>query len=185
MAKIRYGLSNCYYAPITTTGNTETYGTPVALPGAVSLTLEASGDTIDEYADNITWFHMDVNNGYSGTFECEVLGDDFKTAILGETADTNNVLWENSDAGVTEFALLGQFEIGGDSTVTGKRFCFLRCTASRPANNGSTKEATITPQHDTLNITCMPRISDHYVKCSCESTSASYAGWFSAVPTHE
>ena len=78
-----------------------------------------------------------------------------------------------------------QFEVNGDPAVTGKRGCLLRCTASRPSIAGSTREATVTPQHDTLNLTAMPRVSDHLVKASCESTSAAYANWFQAVPTKQ
>ena len=184
MAKIRYGLSNCYYSLLTVNSSgVETYATPVNLPGAVALTLESAGETVDEFADNITWYHQDTNNGYTGTFECEVLGDDFRKTILGEVEDNNGVLWEASNVDTKEFALLGQFEIGGDSTDTGKRFAFMRCVVGRPANNGSTKEATITPQHDTLNITAMPRISDHLVKATCYSSdTAAYSAWFNAVP---
>ena len=185
MAKIRYGLSNCYYALLTVnTSGVETYATPVKLPGSVALTLESSGETVEEFADNITWYKQDMNNGYSGTFECEVLGDDFRKTILGETEDTNGVLWEASNVEAKEFALLGQFEIGGDATDTGKRFALLRCTVGRPALSGNTKEASITPQHDTLNISAIPRISDHLVKATCYSSNTTgYNAWFNAVPT--
>ena len=36
--KVKYGLSNCYYAVLDET--TGTYGTPVAMPGAVNLSLD-------------------------------------------------------------------------------------------------------------------------------------------------
>ena len=38
-SKVRFGLSNVYYAPITNSG----YGTPVRIPGAVSLSLSVEG----------------------------------------------------------------------------------------------------------------------------------------------
>lgn len=184
MGRIKYGISSVKYAPITATdgAGVPTYGEMLPLDGAVALTLETNGDEVREYADNILWFAQDVNQGYTGTLELEELPDSFRTNILGEIADTNDVIWESADAQVKEFALSFQFEIGGDSTVTGKRGCLLRCTASRPSTNLNTKEATITPNHDTLNIVAMPRVSDHYVKASCDSTSASYATWFSGVP---
>ena len=54
MARIKYGLSNVYYAVATAgTGGAITYGTPKALPGAVAMTLDQQGEAVDEYADNI------------------------------------------------------------------------------------------------------------------------------------
>ena len=54
--KVQYGLKNVYYATVTVGTNTVTYGSPVAWPGAVSLSLSAEGDTNDFYADNIKYF---------------------------------------------------------------------------------------------------------------------------------
>ena len=55
--KILYGLKNCYYAK--KTGST--YGTPVALPGAVSIDLTASGDSSTFYADDIAYAVFNAN----------------------------------------------------------------------------------------------------------------------------
>lgn len=47
--KVKYGISNVHYAPVTSSG----FGTPVALEGAVSLSLSAEGERSVFYADNI------------------------------------------------------------------------------------------------------------------------------------
>ena len=72
MGRIRYGIKNVHYA-VATAGQDEslTYATPVAIPGAKSISLDAQGESVDEYADNVSWWHGDVNNGYSGTLEFE------------------------------------------------------------------------------------------------------------------
>jgi hypothetical protein len=49
--------------------------------------------------------------------------------------------------------------------------------------NGSTKEATISPQHDTVNLTAMPRVSDHMTKATAKNSSNKYDTWFNAVVT--
>ena len=41
MSKILYGISKAYYAVATVSGSTVTYGTPVALPGDVNLSIDA------------------------------------------------------------------------------------------------------------------------------------------------
>jgi len=177
--KIKYGISKCYYAVATDDGTgVLTYATPVALPGAVSLSLEAQGDTNNFYADNIIYYASSANNGYQGDLELALLPDSFRTAVLGETLDaTKGIYLEHANVPTVEFALLFQFE--GDESAT--RHCMYRCTASRPATNGSTKEESIEPQTESITITAMPRINDELVKSRCPSTASAYANWFTTV----
>lgn len=177
--KVKYGLDQVYYAVATDDGTgTLSYATPVRLPGAVNLQLDAEGDTNPFYADNILYFQSTANNGYSGTLELALIPDAFRTAVLGETADTKGVLVEKSGTAPVEFALLFQFE--GDANKT--RHCMYRCTCSRSSVSGSTIEASITPQTETLNITCMPRISDKIVKARVsDAETAQYSAWYTAV----
>jgi len=177
--KIKYGLRNCYYAVATDDGaGNLTYGTPVRLPGAVNLSMEAQGETTPFYADDIIYFQSTANSGYSGTLELALLPDAFRTDVLGEVTSTNGLTVEKASAPTVEFALL--FEFQGDEKAT--RHEFLRCTASRPAVNGATKEASIAPQTETINITAMPRISDEVIKASCpKSDTGAYPTWFTAV----
>lgn len=177
--KIKYGLRNVYYAVATTgTGGALTYATPVAIPGAVNMSLSAEGETTPFYADDVIYWNGTSNNGYSGTLEIALIPDSFKTDVLKETADASGVYVEDASETPAEFALL--FEFQGDQAAT--RHALLRCTCSRPDVTGATKEASIEPQTETLNITAMPRINDFLVKFSCpESASTAYASWFSAV----
>lgn len=177
--KIKYGLSNVYYAVATTgTGGALTYGTPVAIPGAVNLSLSQSGESNPFYADDIIYFQSASNNGYDGTLEVALIPDSFKLDVLGATTDSKGVLVENASVNPKEFALL--FEFQGDDKAT--RHAMLRCTCSRPDVASQTKEAGITPVTETLNITAMPRINDHIVKFECPySATTAYTGWYSAV----
>lgn len=176
--KIKYGIKNVYYAVATDDGQgVLTYATPVALKGAVSLSLDAQGDTNTFYADNIAYFTATANNGYQGDLELALIPDDFRTAILGETLNTDGIYVEKADDKAKEFALLFQFE--GDENAT--RHCLYRCTASRPSVAGATQEESIEPQTESITITAMPRISDSVIKSRCPSSATGYANWFSAV----
>ena len=182
--KIKYGIKNCYYAvaTISSTG-TATYSTPVALPGAVSISLDAQGDTSKFYADNIVYFTTVANNGYEGDLELAKVPDTFLTDCLGFVRDASGVLVEDAGANPAHFALMFQFE--GD--VNAKRTVLYNCVASRPQIAGSTKEESIEPETESINITATTIynavLNKDLVKASCTETSASaaYNGWLSAV----
>ena len=182
MSKIKYGIRKVYYAVATetTTDNvtTVTYGTPVALPGAVSISLEQQGDLPKFYADDIVYWQTSVNNGYEGDLELAKIPDTFKTDILGMRTDNGGMIVESSDDVGKSFALL--FEFQGDDKAT--RHVLYNCTATRPAVASSTKEDTIEPQTETVTISAIANV-DGYVKASALDGTANYATWYTAVKT--
>lgn len=184
MGRIRYGIKNVHYA-VATAGQDEalTYATPIAVPGAKSISLDAQGESTDEYADNVVWWHGDVNSGYSGTFEFEdtAAAETFMQTVLGQTKDsTTGTVIEKSSDQQKEFALGFEFTLDG-GTETGKRIWMLRCKMSRPQISGAAKEANVAAQTQTVNLTCMARANDDKVKTSANSGDSSYANWFTAV----
>ena len=180
--KVKYNLKNVH-AAILTKGDdgTFTYATPVAIPGAVSLSLDAEGDSSPFYADGIVYFRSTSNNGYSGDLEMALIPEWFRTDILQEEKDANGVLIERSD--ITEsvyFALL--FEFDGD--VNAIRHVLYNCTASRPSIESKTKESSIEPGTEMLNLTADPR-EDGLVKSRTgdDTSAATYDNWYSNVYT--
>ena len=112
--KVIYNLKNVHAAKLTKgEDGSYTYETPKAIPGAVSISLDAEGDSSPFYADGIVYFRSVSNNGYSGDLEIALIPEWFRTDILKEELDKNGVLVENSNITETEkFALL--FEFDGD-----------------------------------------------------------------------
>lgn len=182
--KIKYGIKNVYYAVATIAADgTATYGTPVALPGAVSLSLDPQGENTPFYADNIVYWVGAGNNGYEGDFELARVPDQFKTDILGYIDDAKGVLVEDAGAQAVHFALLFQFE--GDVKAT--KHVMYNCTATRPNTEGTTKEENIEPQTETITITAATvynaSLDKDVVKAEAnEATDAdTYSGWNEAV----
>ena len=112
--KVKFGLKNCHYAKATLDPDTNavTFDTPVAIPGAVNLSLDPEGDTEPFYADDMVYYTTVANNGYSGDLEIALIPDSFRKDILKETEDSNGVLIEDSTVEPEHFALL--FEFSGD-----------------------------------------------------------------------
>ena len=182
--KIKYGVKNVHYA-VATIGenNSATFGTPVALPGAVSLTLDQEGESNNFYADNRVYFTAFGNDGYTGSLELALIPDSFRTDVLGEVLDNKGVLVENQNAQTIHFALMFQFE--GDEHAT--RHVIYNCVASRPSVSGNTKEATISPETETINITAtsiyLSALDMDIVKARTgdNTDTATYNGWMSTV----
>ncbi|MGN8913523.1 major tail protein [Anaerofustis butyriciformans] len=178
--KVKYNLKNVHAAKLTKNADGEyTYETPKAIPGAVSISLDAEGDSSPFYADGIVYFRSTANNGYSGDLEIALIPEWFRTEILKEALDKNGVLVES--ATVTEmekFALL--FEFDGD--VRCIRHVLYNCSASRPSIESETKEDAIEPGTEKLSLTADPR-EDGLVKSRTGDATdeVTYNNWYKNV----
>lgn len=181
--KVKFGLSNCYYSVYNEAAGT--YGTPVAMPGAVNLSLDQEGETTSFRADNTDYYISVGNNGYTGELELALIPDSFMTDVMGETVDgTNGLQFETAGTQPKPFALLFQFQ--GDNNAT--RHILYYCKASRPTIASQTTEATIEPVTETLNITATPlamtvggAANTLVVKAKCVPTDGAYTNFFTAV----
>lgn len=178
--KIKYGICNVYFSEIDTYDAKEgyTYKAPVKFPGAVSMSLSATGSNNPFYADNIVYTTSETNTGYEGDFEVAKVIDAFKKDILGVVFNETTKQWfESADAVSKEFAL--GFEFDGDVSKT--RYWLYRCKAEKPDIASQTKEETADPQTETLALTIMPRENDHQVLTWAEPDGTNYATWFESV----
>ena len=179
MNKVKFGLRNCYYAKATMGASGDiTFGTPVAMPGAVSLSLDPEGESENFYADDSVYFVVSTNNGYSGDLELALIPESFLKDIMHENEDTNGVIVESKDAQPEHFALL--FDFTGDQKKI--RHCMYYCTAQRAGIAGDTKEdkTEVKTEKLTIKSTTLP---NGIVKAKTGSNTADsvYNSWFSRV----
>ena len=177
--KVKYNLKNAHYALLTIAEDgSVSFGTPVPMPGSVSISLDANGEPENFYADGIAYYIINNNMGYEGDLEIALIPESFRTGPLGESLDANNVLVERSDTQLAPFALL--FEFDGDQKHI--RHVLYNCTASRPSIEGNTKEETLEVKTETLSIKAAP-LPDGKVKAKTGDTTDStvYDGWYGSV----
>lgn len=177
--KVKFGLKNCHYALVTLADDGKaTFGTPMPMPGAVSLSLDAEGENEPFYADDSVYYMVSDNNGYSGDLELALIPESFLTDIMHETEDSNGVLYENKDVEPEHFALL--FEFTGDQRKI--RHCMYYCSASRPSVSGNTREDSTEVQTETLSLTVSPLPGGLVkVKTGTNTSAAVYDAWYNAV----
>ena len=177
--KVKYNLKNVHYAILSLdeAGNV-TFGTPVAIPGAVSIGLDANGEPSSFYADGYAYYTISNNMGYEGDLEIAMVPESFRVDVLKEELDDNNVLIENANVETANFALL--FEFDGD--VKKIRHVLYNCAASRPSIESQTNEDEIEVQTETLSITATP-LENGYVKAKTGDDTADevYQNWYKSV----
>lgn len=182
--KIKYGLSNVYWASLTITDGVPTFGTPTAFPGAVSISLPPSGDNEKFYADNIEYYISPGGTGYDGTLEMAYIPDDFAAYAFSEITEEDGVILEEATPTLKPFALLFQFE--GDKN--GVRHVLYNCTASKTDIASQTREQAVTPVTTSLPISATSLYNAKKAKnlvkarvANTTDTATVYNGWNSAV----
>lgn len=177
--KVKFGLKKCHYAKATfdEDGNV-TYDKPVRMPGAVSLSMDPEGENENFYADDVVYYVINNNSGYSGDLELALIPESFSKDIMHEEEDANGVMAENANVEYERFALL--FEFTGDKK--GIRHVLYCCSASRPAMEGETAEDEKEVQTETLSLSATA-LANGYVKAktSTNTSQAVYDAWYEKV----
>ena len=177
--KVQFNLKNVHYAVMTTTGASQAWSTPVAVPGAVSLSLDPQGEVSPFYADGIVYYQSAGNNGYSGDLTMARFPDQMMQDVWKfELNSTDKVLIENVNVEQASFALL--FQIDGDAD--NQYYCLYNCTGTRPPIASQTNEDTKEPQTQASTISAVALENGNVMaRTTAETTEEVKAQWFKKV----
>lgn len=153
MAKVKFGIEQIHLFPLTDE-EAMTYGTPIACPGAISLTLNVSESSADPfYADDgVYYLPAGKSSGYTGTLEVAIIPDEVKLALMAFIKDSANVIVEVADAIAKPFAMT--FQIPTDEKA--RKLVFYNCQFGRPGLSAKTQEGSKTPETESADLTIMP-----------------------------
>lgn len=177
--KVKYNLRNVHYAQLlTNTAEGATYGDPVAMEGAVSISLEPEGEQTNFYADGYAYFTISNNTGYSGDLALALIPESFLIDILKEKLDEKKVLVEQSGVELGAFALMFEFE--GDKKEI--KHVFYNCSVSRPGIGSKTNSENIEIQTETLKLSISP-LACKFVKAKVSDEIDEIVGynWYKSV----
>lgn len=148
--KVKFGLSNIHIAARTESDlGVISYETPVALSGAVGLTMTRASEKATFRADNVDYFTRYISSSREGSMEIADIPDWFKTGFLGYKAASDDKLVETNAQGGA-FAILFQVE----TDLGNKKYCIYNVQAVQADEEHKTTEANdLGVQTSTLNIT--------------------------------
>ena len=176
--KIKYGLKNVHYAKITDTDGAITYAVPVAIKGAVSLSVSPDITKTSIPADDDPEYAVVTeDNGYTGDIEFQDITDEDRVVLFGSTINDDGVLIENKEDRPNAVALL--FEFDGDANKT--RHILYNCLCTKPNIDGETGTGNKT---DKSSFTARPAKDTGDIKGKVDNTATNktkYDAWFSKV----
>lgn len=179
--KVQFNLKNVHYAVMTTDGEEPTWEPPVHVPGAVNISLEASGEITPFYADGVVYYKSSSNNGYEGDLEMARFIDQMLQDVWGYVLnETDKTIIENVNTEPKSFALL--FQIDGD--VGNDLYCMYNCTGTRPGIVGATSTESKEPQTQTSTISATSLENGNvFARTTSETPASVLENWFKKVYT--
>lgn len=177
--KVVFGLSKVYVGTYSVnTYGTATLGTPMHVPGAVNLSLEADTEETVFWADNIKYYTTNADNGFTGELEMAYIPDAFKTQFMNYKT--------LADGGIAQFKNLSNkdvymmFEASGDAE--NRRAIMYNISLGPITREYSTTEGTKEPKTATLPITVVGDNQTGLTRAVYGESASGYANLFTSPP---
>lgn len=172
--KVKYGLSNVHVWPIIEKDGVVEYGDVIKIPGAVTMSMSATGNNDPFHADNTIYYNAISNTGYDGNIEIAKTPELFDIEILGFIKDINGAVIENKDGKQKNFAMAWEFD--GDANKV--RHVNYNTSVTRPNVDGETTTDSKTPKTDSLAFKASPAIDTGHVKAKLAQGQEGYDKFF-------
>lgn len=169
---LKKGIAKIGYAMVKDTSKFE-YDVVVWLESEVSggreYTAEPNGETAEIYADSISVYSAEDNNGYDINLILLAIIDDIETKWLGNSAiSTGGILEVAKPETRPRFALI---TVEDTTNGSGETTIYFNCiVAKRPKIAGKTSEGKFEAQYPEFAISARPRPTDKWVRATLPQT---------------
>lgn len=177
--KVVFGLSKVYFGTYTVnTSGTASLGTPMHVPGAVNLSLEADTEETVFWADNVKYYVTNADNGFTGDLEMAYFPDAFKTAFMNYKTLADGGLAQVK--GEDNKPVYMMFEASGDAD--NRRAILYNVTLGPISREYATTEGTKEPVTATMPITVVGDNQTGLTRVVYGSSASGYSTLFTNPP---
>ena len=183
MGRTRYGLKNVHIA--VWDEDTSTYGSWIAIPGAVSLTTDIEVNTSDFYADDVIYDTTNSVLKESGTIEFAALEDSIYRTLLGDVTNASGLTYTTTDPKNISVAL--GYEVNGNmGKMRGIRY---NVKFTYPSDEANTMNENTSPDTVTLSYTAIGRdfligaTTENVIHARTQEGTAAYTNFWNGVVT--
>jgi len=178
----RINVEGLCYAPLTNDDATSvTYGTIVAVPGAMSIAMKPLTAAGKLYGDGQLRDETSLLNGIEVDLELNRIPQTVRAAWYGHTATTGAI--EEAATATPIFMALGFKLVGSDGKI--EYVWLYKGKAAPPEESTGQKTDNITYSTATLKLTFMPRVKDGKLRKWGDENEAGFTGgstFLSTVP---
>ena len=184
--KVNFNIKKLQFSKITAVSEAgvPTYGTPILLPGTVSLTFDNDQTSDPFYADGEAYFTPAGASSYTGTLENALFSKEVLKEIYNYVEDKNGNLLETTDAPF-EFGM----QFACDSDDGDVYFTYYRVSSNKPGLNLQTSESSATINPQSVSLTASPvTLADgatKVVKGFATKEASNYSTYFTAITLPE
>lgn len=179
MNKVEFGISHLYVGIFDedSAGNIA-MGKPDAIPGAVSLTLDAETNETKFYADNTVYWSDFTDNGFSGEVNVALFPESFKLKYLGYEKLANGGIAQVKNAVKPKAYLMFQAE--GDEAA--RKVIMYNIAFGAISREHNTVNENKEVDTETVPITVTGSNSTGITRASYDNTASAYSTLFTNPP---
>lgn len=177
--KALFNIKKLQFSKLTENNGSYTYGTPLQIPGTVSLTMDVEQTLEPIYADGVSYITVAGAAATSGTLENFLFPKDVLTQIYRYVVSTNGEVMQSDDQ---PYAFGMQFACDDDE---GKEvyFTYYNVSSTKPGVNLQTKESSPTINPQSVSLSANPiKVGNKNITFSYATEEATnYATYFVAI----